>query len=107
MKKHKLVLWALAILAILVLVFAMPLRSGSVTGIVNPPGSALRVWIVSATDTFKSSIQNSSFEIMGAKAGIYTLVVDGIAPYHSMSRAGVTVNEGNVTDVGEIIMEQR
>jgi hypothetical protein len=44
---------------------------------------------------------------MGAKAGIYTLVVDGIAPYHSMSRAGVTVNEGNVTDVGEIIMEQR
>jgi hypothetical protein len=108
MKKHKLVLWTLAILAFVLLEFATSFRSGSVIGKINPVGSASQVWLVSATDTFRTNIntQTGAFELAAAKAGTYGLLVEGIPPYRSVSRSGISVVDGAVTSVGEIIMER-
>ena len=103
---NKIVLWAVALLAIILLIFARPVRSGSVIGTINPHGSAIQVWLYSGTDTLRSNIQDDVFEMPGVKAGVYTLVVEPSPTYKTVSRAGLKVNDGGVTNVGEIIMTQ-
>jgi hypothetical protein len=105
MTSNKMILWAVALLALILLVFARPVRSGSVTGSVNPRGSALQVWLYNVTDTLRSNIQDDIIEIGGVKAGTYTLVVEPAANYKTNTRSGIKVNDGEVTNVGEIIME--
>lgn len=101
------VLWALAVLAIMLLVFAKPFKTGTVVGRVSPKNSATQVWIFSLTDTVKSGLQNGVFEISGIRAGTYSLVIDPVAPYKTASRLGLTVSDGEITNAGEIMMEMK
>ena len=103
---NKIILWAVALLAIILLIFAKPTFSGSVIGTINPHGSAVQVWLYSGTDTLRSNIEDDVFEIPAVKAGVYTLVVEPNPTYKTVSLAGLNVNDGKVTNVGEIIMEQ-
>jgi hypothetical protein len=91
MQKNKMILWAIALLALVFLVFAKPIRTGSVIGTIKPHNSATQVWIYSATDTLKSAIQEDAFEIPGAKAGNYTLVIEPSGNYKTLTRTGVKV----------------
>jgi hypothetical protein len=107
MKKNNLVLWALALLALVMLVFAKSFKAGTVVGTVNPKNSATQVWIFSTTDTVKSGVQDGAFELSGIRAGTYNLVVDPAPPYKPASRVGIKVSDGEITNVGEIMMEMK
>lgn len=106
MKNNKIVLWAVALLALILLVFAKPFTAGSVRGTIVPHASAAQVWLFSGTDTLRSSIQDDVFEIVNVKAGTYSLIVDPMPTYKTTVRTGIKVNDGEATNVGEIIMEQ-
>jgi hypothetical protein len=106
MKNYKLVFWTLALLALALLVFARNIPAGSVTGSVTPRGSASQVWLYAGSDTFRAGVQNDAFEIANAKSGSYTLVVEPMPMYKQNIKAPVLVRDGEITNVGEIIMEQ-
>jgi hypothetical protein len=106
MKNYKLIFWAVALLALALLVFARTIPAGSVTGTITPRGSATQVWLFSGSDTIRAGVQNDIFDIANAKAGSYTLVVDPSPTYKPNSKTGVVVRDGEITNVGEIIMEQ-
>jgi hypothetical protein len=107
MKNNKIVLWAVALLALVFLVFAKPFTSGSVRGTIVPHGSAIQVWLYSGTDTMRSTIQDDVFEITNVKAGTYSLIVDPMPTFKTSVRTGIKVNDGEATNVGEIIIEQK
>lgn len=107
MQKTKMILWAVALLALVFLVFARPLGTGSVTGTIKPHNSATQVWIYSASDTLRSNIQEDVFEIRGAKAGNYILVIEPSGSYKTLTRTGVKVADGEITNLGEITMENK
>jgi hypothetical protein len=78
---------------------------GSVKGTVNPADGAIRATVISATDSFKSLINNEGvFVITDVKPGNYNLVIEAKAPYRNASRDDILVTEGGTTDVGEIKM---
>lgn len=106
MKNNKIVLWAVALLALIFLVFAKPFTAGSVRGTIMPHGSATQIWIFSGTDTLRTPVQDDVFEIINVKAGTYSLIVDAMPTYKTAVRSGIKVNDGEATNVGEIIMEQ-
>ncbi len=106
MKNSKLVFWTLALLALVLLVFARRIPAGSLIGSVSPHGSATQVWLYSGSDTLRSDIQNDAFEIPVAKAGTYTLIVDPSPTYKIATRSGIVIRDGEVANTGEIIMEQ-
>jgi hypothetical protein len=106
MKNYKVIFWVVALLALTLLVFARNIPAGSVTGSVTPRGSAVQVWLFSGSDTLRNAVQNDIFEIANAKAGNYTLVVDPSPTYKPTVKTGVVVRDGEITNVGEIIMEQ-
>src|SRR6478609_3654456 len=107
MKNYKLIFWAIALLALALLVFARTIPAGSVVGSVIPRGSATQVWLFSGSDTIRAGVQDETFEIANAKAGSYTLVVDPSPTYKPNVKTGVLVRDGEITNVGEIIMEQK
>ncbi len=107
MQKNKMILWAVALLALVFLVFAKPIRTGSVIGTIKPHNSATQAWIYSEKDTLRSNIQEDAFEIAGVKAGNYTLVIEPSGSYKTSSRTGVKVSDGEITNLGEITMENK
>lgn len=81
-------------------------QTGSIKGTISPADGATRVWALSGTDTLKASVEQGAFEITGAKAGTYRLIVEAKPPYKNAAKDGVTVADGQPTDVGEIKLEQ-
>ncbi|WEK33968.1 MAG: carboxypeptidase-like regulatory domain-containing protein [Candidatus Pseudobacter hemicellulosilyticus] len=81
-------------------------QTGSIKGTISPADGATRVWALSGTDTLKASVAEGAFEITGAKAGTYRLIVEAKPPYKNAAKDGVTVADGQPTDVGEIKLEQ-
>jgi hypothetical protein len=107
MQKNKMILWAVALLALVLLIFARNIRAGSVIGTIKPHNSATQAWIYSDKDTLKAAIQEDAFEIPGVKAGTYTLVIEPSGSYKTLTRAGVKVSDGEITNLGEITMENK
>lgn len=107
MQPNKVILWALALLALVLLVFARPVRTGSVIGTIKPSKSATQVWIYSDKDTLRSAVQEDAFQVSGAKAGVYTLVIEPSGNYRTMTRTGIKVTDGEITNLGEITMENK
>jgi hypothetical protein len=107
MQKNKMILWAVALLALVLLVFAKNIRTGSVIGTIKPHNSATQAWIYSAKDTLKGTIQEDAFEITGVKAGNYTLVIEPSGSYKTLTRTGIKVADGEITNLGEITMENK
>jgi hypothetical protein len=105
MKQTKLTLLALGI-AVTGFFSFMNIEGGSIKGTVTPADGASTAWAVSATDTLKDAIENGSFEITGAKAGTYTIIIEAKAPNKNFSKEGVVVTDDKVTEVGEIKLPQ-
>jgi hypothetical protein len=80
--------------------------SGSLIGTVNPSKAASMAWIMSGTDTLRASMRETGFEFSGVKPGVYSILIVAIAPYKNARRDNITVNDGNVTNVGEIQLIQ-
>jgi len=105
MKNTKLTLLALGV-AVTGFFSFMNIEGGSIKGTVTPAGGAATAWAVSPTDTLKDAIENGAFEITGAKAGTYTVIIEAKAPNKNASKEGVVVTDGQVTEVGEIKLPQ-
>lgn len=81
-------------------------QTGSIKGTVTPADGAVRAWALSGTDTLKATIDKGSYEITGAKAGTYRVIIEAKPPYKNVAKDGVTVVDGQPTDAGEIKLEQ-
>jgi hypothetical protein len=82
------------------------LRSGSIKGTVTPSDGAVRAWAESSTDTLKAVVMNGSFEITDAKPGMYKIIIEAKPPYKNAAKDGITVNDGQAADAGEIKLEK-
>jgi|SRR5688572_33489536 hypothetical protein len=105
MKNVKLKLAALTIAAATFFAFT-EFRAGTIKGLVNPADGATNAWAVSATDTLKATIDKGTFSIADAPPGTYRVIIEAKPPYKNAAKDGVTVTEGQTTDVGEIKLEQ-
>ena len=105
MKLSKLIWGAWFIVAVALFSFKA-LFTGTVKGTVTPADGATRAWIISATDTLKSPISNGTFEIPDVKPGIYKVVIEAKPPYKNVAKDGITVADGQTSDVGEIKLSQ-
>lgn len=82
------------------------LSSGSIRGTVSPADGAVRAWAESSMDTLKAPVVSGAYEITGLKPGTYNIIIEATPPYRNAARNGVTVNDGQVTDAGEIKLEK-
>ncbi|HMH32353.1 MAG TPA: carboxypeptidase-like regulatory domain-containing protein [Puia sp.] len=82
------------------------LFNGTVKGTVSPPDAAVRAWIVSATDTLKVPIDKGTFTIQDVKPGVYKVIIEAKPPYKNAAKDGITVADGQPSDVGEIKLSQ-
>ena len=104
MKNSPSLLW---ILLIAVLFSFRPQdTNGSVRGRIIPYNAALNVWIVSDSDTARTTIQNGAFFIKNLKTGKYRIIVEGRKPYKITTKQDININGGSITDAGDIILDQ-
>lgn len=82
------------------------IEGGSITGKVSPLDGASVAWAVQGADTLKAEMIDGTFNLQGAKTGTYTVVVDAKQPFKDVTIPDVKVEEGKVTDLGEIKLEQ-
>jgi hypothetical protein len=80
--------------------------NGSVKGTVSPANEANMAWIVSSTDTLKVPVDKGTFEIRDVKPGVYKVIIEAKPPYKNAATDAITVNDGQVIDVGEIKLAQ-
>ncbi|SHN42805.1 carboxypeptidase-like regulatory domain-containing protein [Chitinophaga sp. CF418] len=105
MRSVKVSIFALATAAIAVLAFRNP-DGGTISGKVTPLDGASMVWAISGTDTLKTDIADGTFSLQGAGEGTYTVIIDAKQPFKNVTISDVRVDEGKVTDLGEIRLEQ-
>ena len=82
------------------------IQPGSIKGTVSPAEGATRAWAESSTDTLKTAVINGAYEIMGAKPGVYKVVIEAKPPYRNAAKDGITVMDGQATDAGMIALEK-
>jgi hypothetical protein len=106
MKITKLSLVAAGI-AIISLLGFKAITNGSIKGKVSPADAAVRVWVMSATDTLKAPVESGTFTIGDVKPGTYKVVIEAKPPYKNGVKDGVTIgDDSNPVDVGEIKLSQ-
>ena len=105
MKKVKMTALALSIATAGMFAFK-GIDTGTIKGVVTPAEGAKTAWALSTTDTLKAAINNGTFEIANAKPGSYKLIIEANAPYKNTAKEGITVTDGQPTDVGEIKLEK-
>jgi hypothetical protein len=106
MKATNLKMAALGIAAAIGLFAFTSIKSGSIKGSIAPAKSATSAFAVSGTDTVRAMIDNGSFNINDVKPGTYKLVIEAMPPFKNFEKEGVTVADGQSTDVGEISLQQ-
>jgi hypothetical protein len=95
------------ILILLICVFAYGAFQGAViTGTVRPAEAATDVWAISGKDTFSGSIVENTFEISKLKPGTYAVVIEAEPPYKKAVRENIQAIDGQVTKIGEIVLEK-
>ena len=82
------------------------LVGGSVRGSITPITGGIKCWAVSQTDTLQTNIVNGAFEMNNMKPGTYRIAIEAIPPYKNAVREGIQVRNDEVTDIGEIKLEQ-
>jgi hypothetical protein len=105
MKHAKLGLLAMGLVAGILLGFN-PRVNGTIKGRVSPADGGNRVWIVSAADTLKMPIDRGSFEVRDIRPGTYMVIIEARAPYKNTAKPGIMVTDGQVLDLGEIMLTQ-
>jgi len=84
--------------------FSMSEASG-VRGSARPVEAVEAVWLISGTDTLKTVPVNGLFSIT-SNPGVYQLIVTAAPGYKDMMLERVTVEEGRMTDVGELLLQK-
>jgi ketosteroid isomerase-like protein len=79
---------------------------GTISGKVAPLDGANKVWAVRGTDSLKTDIADGTFSVQGAEEGTYTVIINAKQPFRNVTISDVRVEEGKVTDLGEIRLEQ-
>jgi hypothetical protein len=105
MKNARISLVAIAIATAGLFAFS-GVKTGSIKGMVNPADGAIRAWALSSSDTLRADVNKGTFEITDAKPGTYRVIIEAKPPYKNAAKDGVTVTDGQATDVGEIKLEQ-
>jgi hypothetical protein len=105
MKKARLSLLGIAAVSIGMFAFTT-FETGSITGKIVPAEGATEVWAFNETDTLKTPVAEGAFTISGAKAGTYTVVVDAVEPFQDATLTNIKVEDGKVTDLGDIKLVQ-
>lgn len=106
MKFSKLSLAAVAITMISLISFRA-ITNGSLKGSVSPADAAVRVWIISPTDTLKAPVEKGMFTIGDIKPGTYKVIVEAKPPFKNGVKDGITVGDDQQpVDVGEIKLSQ-
>lgn len=79
--------------------------AGSIRGTIFPLGAAFHVSAITATDTFGTAINlNGNFQIMGLPSGTYDVKFTAIFGFADITVPGVSVTNGSVTEMGEIVI---
>ncbi|SHN39441.1 carboxypeptidase regulatory-like domain-containing protein [Chitinophaga sp. CF418] len=78
---------------------------GTISGKITPADGASEVWAISGMDTLKAPITDGAFSVQPAKAGTYTVIIDAKDPYKDATLKDVKVEDGKVTDLGEIKLD--
>lgn len=86
--------------------FAFRPAAGSISGKITPPDGATEVWAFAGSDTLKTAISNGMVSFENVKAGTYTVIVNAKSPYKDATIQNVKVEDGKVTDLGEIKLDQ-
>jgi hypothetical protein len=105
MKKVSLSIFALVIAASTVFSFRN-IEGGAITGKVTPLDGANLAWAIYGADTLKADVLDGTFNVQGAKPGIYTVIISAKTPFKNVTIGDVKVEEGKVTELGEIKLEQ-
>ncbi len=106
----KTVRWSFVMLVCSVLIFSafvrLPVAGGTIKGKIIPAEGALKAWVISESDTIKVDIVSGLLEVNNLKAGIYSVSIETVVPYKPVTKADISVKEGDTTDIGEIKLEQ-
>lgn len=86
--------------------FAFRSAAGSISGKITPPDGATEVWAFAGSDTLKTAVSQGSVTFENVKAGTYTVIVNAKSPYKDATIQNVKVEDGKVTDLGEIKLDQ-
>lgn len=105
MKKARITLLGFAIVAVALLSFQNS-NPASIKGKITPAFYGVNAWAISETDTLYTSISDGRFEFPNAEPGIYKLIIEARSPYRNMAKDGITVNEGQSTDIGELTLQK-
>lgn len=104
MKTLKLVLPIICIIILCVYGFQTRQKGGSIIGRIIPPEGGIQVLAISASDTFRTLINNNGLiQITGIKPGNYSLYIQAKSPFKNAQRNNVIVTDVT-TDIGEIIL---
>jgi len=104
--KNRMYTGMIALLLLVCLFAAGAFQSAVIRGTVQPPEAVTDVWAISGRDTFSGSIVQNVFEISKLPAGTYSVVIEAQPPYKKAIRENIVVSEGQVTEVGEIVLEE-
>ncbi len=106
MKHTSTYLIILSLFTALLFAFVIQPTPGSIKGRIIPANAALHAWAVSNQDTGTGVIQNGAFVINNLKEGRYRVIIEGLHPYKTTDKLDVVVTGGNITDVGDITLDQ-
>ncbi|MBW8686502.1 carboxypeptidase-like regulatory domain-containing protein [Chitinophaga rhizophila] len=105
MKKFNVSILALTVAAIAAFSFSS-VEGGSITGKVTPLDGASKAWAIYGADTLKADVLDGTFNLQGAKPGNYSVIIEAKQPFKKVTINDINVEEGRVTDLGEIKLEQ-
>lgn len=105
MKKARIALLSFAIATAGLLSFQTS-KPASIKGKVTPAFYGLQAWAISEKDTLYTTIDDGNFEFTNAEPGAYRLVIEARSPYRNMAKDGITVKDGQATDIGELPLQR-
>lgn len=77
----------------------------AIKGRVNPVDGANSAWAIGGKDSATSNIVNGMFGF-SVKPGIYKVVIDAVEPYKDAVLENISIKEGQMVDVGEIMLQR-
>ena len=76
----------------------------NITGVIDPPEGAIKVWAVLGSDSV-STVPSSGKFALSVKPGNWTVVIETVKPYKRVMQT-VMVLEGGPSDMGVIKLEK-
>lgn len=80
------------------------LQNGTIIGSVNPADKATDVWAINHADTVKVKLSDGNFSL-SVKPGKHTVIIRAIDPYKDAVKKDVEIIDGQVKDLGEMVLE--